>query len=134
MASFLAADGVGTAGYQSARSLAGLRSGFGYREYFPAWRRAWAASGYVVDSVPLVLSAAAQVDEIGFEEMLRELIMAGEDRDTTCAIAGQLAGAAIGYARHPRRLIDQLPDSEIVHQVSSVFAELAPTIHAERSD
>lgn len=80
------------------------------------------ASGYVVESVPLAIYAACTVHDIGFEAMLRQLIKAGGDTDTTCSIAGQIAGAAIGMGALPKRLVDRLPDRDLVTRVAGEFA------------
>lgn len=76
-------------------------------------------SGFVVDSVPLAIFAARQVDELGFVPMLEQLLAAGGDTDTNAAIAGQIAGAAIGLSELPRTLLAQLPE----------FAEIAAIAH-----
>jgi ADP-ribosylglycohydrolase len=56
----------------------------------------YGSSGYVVESLPLALFAASKVGEIGFGQMLEELVACGGDTDTNCSIAGQIAGALIG--------------------------------------
>ncbi|UOQ70507.1 ADP-ribosylglycohydrolase family protein [Hymenobacter cellulosilyticus] len=71
------------------------------------------SSGYVVDSVPLALTAANQVRRLGFEAMLAGLVAAGGDTDTNCSLAGQLSGALLGVAGIPRPLygkLQQLPE------------------------
>lgn len=80
------------------------------------------ASGYVVDSVPLAIYAAVHVGQLGFEGMIRELILAGGDTDTTCSMAGQVAGAAIGHADIPVHLGQALPDRELVYEIGETFA------------
>jgi len=49
-------------------------------------------SGYVVDSVPLAIAAANQVDQLGMEEMFNQLVQFRGDTDTNCSIAGQVPG------------------------------------------
>lgn len=83
------------------------------------------ASGYVVDSVPLALYAACAAQEIGFEAMIRELILAGGDTDSTCSMAGQVFGSAIGLERIPSELRARLPDRELVLSIAKKFAARA---------
>src|SRR5262249_52827300 len=45
--------------------------------------RRFGRSGYVVDSVPLALVGSARIVELGFENMLSEIVSAGGDTDTT---------------------------------------------------
>ncbi len=82
------------------------------------------ASGYVVDSVPLAIYAASKVHVLGFERMIRELILAGGDTDTTCSIAGQIAGSAIGHCGLPQHFIAALPDRELIYTVAERFSEV----------
>lgn len=64
--------------------------------------------GYVVDSVPLAIAAANQVDKIGLHEMFNQLIDIGGDTDTNCSIAGQVAGTLIGIEKFPENLLNKL--------------------------
>ena len=66
--------------------------------------------GYVVNTVPLAVFAANQVNELGMEEMFRQLIAIGGDTDTNCALAGQLAGTALGRQGIPANLLDRLEE------------------------
>ena len=54
-------------------------------------------SGYVVESIPLALRGAEQVQSLGFPGMLEQLISSGGDTDTIASIAGQIAGTVLGY-------------------------------------
>ena len=60
-------------------------------------------SGFVVDSIPLAISAASKIKEIGIEKMYLNLLEIGGDTDTNCSIAGQIAGTLIGKKRNPRK-------------------------------
>ena len=66
-------------------------------------------SGYMYHSVPVVLFAFLR--HLGdFEKTVRSVIELGGDADTTGAIAGALAGAAVGMNGIPRRWIDGLAE------------------------
>ena len=80
-------------------------------------------SGFVVETIPLALFAASKVKEIEFEQVLRKLIQAGGDTDTTCSIAGQIAGSVIGFHAIPDNLISQIPDRDMVMKIATKFAE-----------
>lgn len=81
------------------------------------------ATGYVVESVPLALYAAQQTKQHGLIPVLEQLIAAGGDTDTNAAIAGQIAGAWLGFAAIPPALIQQLPDNEAILATSQAFAD-----------
>lgn len=82
-------------------------------------------SGYVVESIPLALYGSQLVNQIGFEGMIIQLISAGGDTDTIASIAGQVAGAWIGYKALPLNLVAGLPDSSLVTRTASEFADVA---------
>lgn len=65
-------------------------------------------SGYVVNSVPLAIAAASQVQTIGIEKMYETLIEIGGDTDTNCSMAGQIAGTFIGVENIPGHLVKKL--------------------------
>lgn len=56
----------------------------------------YGSSGFVAESVPLALYAAAQVDNHSVEELFGALIEVGGDTDTICAITGQVIGTRFG--------------------------------------
>jgi ADP-ribosylglycohydrolase len=64
--------------------------------------------GYVVNSIPLAITYASKVHELGIENMYKQLIQIGGDTDTNCSIAGQLAGTLLGIDSFPKHLIDKL--------------------------
>lgn len=82
-------------------------------------------SGYVVESIPLALFGSQLVNQIGFEDMVIQLISAGGDTDTIASIAGQVAGAMIGYKALPPNLVAGLPDSSLVTRTAAEFADVA---------
>ncbi len=65
-------------------------------------------TGYVVNSIPLALTAASQVEKIGIARMYKELIEIGGDTDTNCSIAGQIAGTLLGKKNIPELLLNKL--------------------------
>ena len=59
----------------------------------------YGASGYVVETVPLALFLARRMRSEGLRPLLAELVRAGGDTDTIGSIAGQVAGAHLGFSR-----------------------------------
>ncbi len=62
------------------------------------------SSGYVVETVPLALALARRMVRNDIAELLSELAEAGGDTDTIGSIAGQVAGAHVGFGRLPEDL------------------------------
>jgi ADP-ribosyl-[dinitrogen reductase] hydrolase len=62
-------------------------------------------SGHVVESVPLAVFAAGKLEELGFEDVLRQVILSGGDTDTNASIAGQIMGARLGFSGLPTELV-----------------------------
>jgi ADP-ribosylglycohydrolase len=85
--------------------------------------RRFGVSGYVVDSVPFALYAAHRVAESGFAGMLEQVIATGGDTDTNASLAGQVAGASLGFRALPGQLVDRLPQAELVLRLAREFAE-----------
>jgi ADP-ribosylglycohydrolase len=73
---------------------------------------AFGKDAYVVNSVPLAISAANKVKEIGVEEVFSQLISIGGDTDTNCSIAGQIMGTLVGRKGIPKHLINKLQSLE----------------------
>jgi ADP-ribosylglycohydrolase len=80
------------------------------------------SSAYVVESVPLALYAAREVDRFPLEVLLRNVIEAGGDSDTIASITGQIAGAWIGASQIPTELINSLPAASVIEAVCDRFA------------
>jgi ADP-ribosylglycohydrolase len=80
------------------------------------------SSGYVVESVPLALYAARQIDHFPFDVALRNVIEAGGDTDTIASMTGQIAGAWIGASSIPRNLIGSLPHASEIERIANGFA------------
>lgn len=83
-------------------------------------------NGYVVNSIPLALSAASQINKKGIEQIYKDLIKIGGDTDTNCSIAGQIIGALIGKKGIPENLINKLkilPEYDWIENVMKRFKE-----------
>ena len=76
--------------------------------------------GYVVESVPLALFAAAQMDIYDLESLFIQLISVGGDTDTNCSICGQLVGAAKGMKAIPVHLFRRIETSEAYYRIEDV--------------
>lgn len=80
-------------------------------------------SGFVAESVPFALFAAASIGDLDFTEMLNQVLAAGGDPDTNASIAGQVAGAALGLAGLPADLLARVPEIEFILATGSRFAD-----------
>lgn len=81
-------------------------------------------SGYVVESVPLALYAATQLQAIGFELTMESIVAAGGDCDTIASIAGQIMGAFCGFDGLPVHLVDRIPDASQLHAIATQFSDV----------
>ena len=80
------------------------------------------SSGYVVESVPLALYAARQIDRFPFDALLRNVIEAGGDTDTIASMTGQIAGAWIRASNIPQNLVRLLPRADEIERIVDEFA------------
>jgi len=71
--------------------------------------RQFGNSGFVAESVPLALFAAAQGAQLGFQGVMDAVMRAGGDTDSVASMAGQVLGAAIGKSALPTNLLNRLP-------------------------
>jgi ADP-ribosyl-[dinitrogen reductase] hydrolase len=55
----------------------------------------------------------------------------GGDADTIGAIAGQVAGARLGAEALPARLLDALPDREMIERIAMAFVAAVAGANAE---
>jgi ADP-ribosyl-[dinitrogen reductase] hydrolase len=78
-------------------------------------------SGFVVESVPLALYGAQQLDSIGFAGVLSELVSAGGDTDTTASIAGQVMGTALGRLKIPEKMVKRVPNLDQIERIALKF-------------
>ena len=83
------------------------------------------ASGFLVESVPFALLAARRLGELGFTGLLEQVIAAGGDTDTNASLVGQIAGAALGLEGLPKDLVKDLPEAEMVLEITRAFAAAA---------
>ncbi len=81
-------------------------------------------SGYVAESVPMALYAAQQVQALGFETTIREVIRGGGDTDTIASMAGQIAGTLIGVDGLPQALVQRLPERDAILDTAERFAAM----------
>ncbi len=80
-------------------------------------------SAYVVNSVPLAICTAQNINKLGFRPMLESLITSGGDTDTNASIAGQIAGTLLGYNNLPKSMLERLPQKEMIDKISREFCE-----------
>jgi ADP-ribosyl-[dinitrogen reductase] hydrolase len=72
------------------------------------------ASGYVVDTVPLAVFASQRSATMPLGSIFAALVEAGGDADTTCSIAGQIAGAHLGFSALPPDLLHLVSEEEVL--------------------
>jgi len=82
------------------------------------------SDGYVVHSVPLAITAAGKVGELGIENVFQTLIDAGGDTDTNCSIAGQIMGALVGEQGIPQQLSELLKTLPEYRWMRSVLEQM----------
>lgn len=83
----------------------------------------YGASGYVVDSVPLAILAAAALPSLGVARAIQLAVECGGDTDTIASMAGQIIGSAVGYGALPSELVACLPDLESILETARAFAD-----------
>lgn len=82
----------------------------------------FAASGYVVDSVPLaVLLAIESSDALSTIEQIASI---GGDADTIASMFGQIFGAAVGLEALPIEVIDRVDASPLVRKAADCLARI----------
>jgi ADP-ribosylglycohydrolase len=80
------------------------------------------SSGYVVETVPLALLLSARLTPQSFELQITHLSQVADDADTIGAIAGQVAGARLGY-ENLAALAAALASAQRVLKAAGEFAE-----------
>ncbi len=88
----------------------------------------YGCSGYVVHSVPLALYAVQRIASTDFCLMLDELIAVGGDTDTNAAMAGQIAGAWLGFERLPSDVVARLPQREFILSTAQRFTSMISVV------
>ena len=81
----------------------------------------YGSSGYVVESVPLALFAVTQLEKLGFETCMNELIQVGGDTDTNASIFGQIAGAMLGLEALPTAWVKKLSQLDEWQQMQPII-------------
>jgi ADP-ribosyl-[dinitrogen reductase] hydrolase len=82
------------------------------------------ASGFVVETVPLALLAAARMVSQSMESVIAELVQIDGDIDTIASIAGQIAGARLGVGGLPASAVE-LPCVQATLPTFERFADAA---------
>lgn len=83
----------------------------------------YGCSGYVVETIPLVIYSLNHLRKLGFEALLQELVTLGGDSDTIASISGQIIGALIGFNALPKELVTSLPDLDGITSIAKNFAK-----------
>lgn len=81
-------------------------------------------SGYCAHSIPFAVFCASQVKRVGMENMYQQIIDSGGDTDTNASLAGQIAGALLGEAHIPVKLINKLKAVHGFQWLNSVVNEV----------
>lgn len=88
--------------------------------------RQFGASGNVIDSIPLALFAARLVPDLGFAVMMKEIVSAGGEMRSNCAIAGLIAAHWAGTEGIPKDMMDKLKsvrDFEKFNRIGTDFSK-----------
>jgi ADP-ribosylglycohydrolase len=80
-------------------------------------------SGFVAESVPLAIYAAQGVSSGGFQGMMEGVVSLGGDTDTIASMAGQIAGASLGYGGLPGSWFERLPERENIVRIARTLAD-----------
>ena len=89
--------------------------------------RRFGASANVVDSISLALFATQQFSSDGLPGVLKEVVKAGGEFASNCAISGMITGYCLGMENIPREWIDRLrdvPGFSILDRISTDFEKL----------
>lgn len=84
----------------------------------------YGSSGYVVETIPLVIYSLNYFQKLGFQLLLQELITLGGDSDTIASITGQIIGSFIGFNALPKDLVSSLPISDNIFAIAKNFAKV----------
>ena len=88
----------------------------------------FAASGYVVDTVPLALNFAQYITEEPLSAVLARAITAGGDTDTIPSITGQIAGTVVGATSISRDFFDAIDAGEEIVRMGGQFARFVASV------
>lgn len=84
----------------------------------------YGSSGYVVETIPLVIYSLNYFQKLGFQPLLQELVTLGGDSDTIASITGQIIGSSIGFNALPKDLVNSLPTSDNIFTIAKNFAKV----------
>lgn len=84
----------------------------------------YGSSGYVVETIPLVIYSLNYFQKLGFQTLLQELVALGGDSDTIASITGQIIGSFIGFNALPKDLVNALPTSDNIFTIAQNFAKV----------
>jgi ADP-ribosylglycohydrolase len=82
------------------------------------------SSGFSAETMPLALAIVPHILANGLDMTLRALNEVGGDTDTIASIAGQVAGARMGFAALPIHLLADVPRTNEVLTIAENFAAL----------
>ncbi|RSK43630.1 ADP-ribosylglycohydrolase family protein [Hymenobacter perfusus] len=85
-------------------------------------------NGHVVNSVPFALFCATKIRNLGLTRLLLQLIANGGDTDTNASLAGQVAGALVGPAGLPPKLLQRLAQLPEYPWIRSVLGRTGPEV------
>ncbi len=102
----------------------------------PELGQRFGCSGFVAESVPLAIFASQRIGDVGFKDLLTEVIAAGGDTDTIASMTAQIAGAWLGLDGIPQALLNRMPDSELILGTAHSLANRlsVPGYHAAAAD
>jgi ADP-ribosyl-[dinitrogen reductase] hydrolase len=78
-------------------------------------------NGYVVNSIPFAVYSALKIHEIGFENVIKEIIESGGDTDTNSSIAGQIMGTILGHKELPKELLSKLKETRNYKNIERII-------------
>ena len=83
----------------------------------------YGSSGYVADSIPFAMFAAAKVRQKEIEEIIKDVIRAGGDTDTNASLCGQLAGTVVGSSDRMVSKLKQLCEFPLIDRTIESLAK-----------
>lgn len=86
----------------------------------------FAASGYVVDSVPLAILAAIQSSDL--LAGVYEIVQCGGDTDTTASMFGHIFGAAFGTEALPMKIVSRIDTFSLVSDAATNLSRTSVTV------
>ena len=69
--------------------------------------------------MPLAITYANRINDLGVKTMFQALIDLGGDTDTNCALAGQIVGTLLGKKGIPGELIKELEELDDFYWITS---------------